>query len=341
MPIAVHHEVAGPPDGEVVVLSGSLGSRLSMWDRQLDALAAYRVVRYDLRGHGSSPVPDGPSTIADLGEDLVALLDRLEVERASLVGVSIGGMISLWTAAHHPERVRRLVPSFTAALLGPPEAWRERAALVRAEGTGAVADGVVGRWFTPAFAAREPAFVHAMRDTIAATPREGYASLCHAIETMDLRRPARDHGADAGDRRVGRPDGHAGPWRRRRPGHRRRAVPAARGRGAPRQHRARRAVSTRPCSPTSGKVRDGARSRRPAGAARGARRRARRPRGGGGDAVLGPVPGVHHARRLGRRVGAARPRTPRAQPRHAGRAGRGAAPRGSSRCTSARPSGTA
>ena len=72
-------------------------------------------------------------------------------------------------------------------MLGPPEAWRERAALVRAEGTGAVADGVVGRWFTPAFAAREPAFVRAMRDTIAATPREGYASLCHAIETMDLR----------------------------------------------------------------------------------------------------------------------------------------------------------
>jgi 3-oxoadipate enol-lactonase len=125
--------------------------------------------------------------MADLGGDLVALLDRLEVERASLVGVSIGGMISLWTAAHHPERVRRLVPSFTSALMGPPEAWRDRAALVRAEGAGAVADAVIGRWFTPAFAAREPAFVAAMRDTIAATPAEGYASLCHAIETMDLR----------------------------------------------------------------------------------------------------------------------------------------------------------
>jgi 3-oxoadipate enol-lactonase len=187
MPMRVHHVVTGPPEGEVVVLSGSLGSELEMWDRQLDALATYRVVRYDLRGHGRSPVPDGPSTMADLGGDLIALLDDLGVERASLVGVSIGGMISLWTAAHHPERIRRLVPAFTSALMGPPEAWRERAALVRAEGTGAVADAVIGRWFTPAFAAREPELVRAFRDTIARTPAEGYASLCHAIETMDLR----------------------------------------------------------------------------------------------------------------------------------------------------------
>src|SRR5689334_14793719 len=118
MPIDVHHEVTGPTDADVVVLSGSLGSELAMWDRQLDALRAFRVVRYDLRGHGRSPVPDGPSTLAELGGDVIALLDRLDVERAALVGVSLGGMISLWTAAHHPDRVTRLVPSFTAALMG-------------------------------------------------------------------------------------------------------------------------------------------------------------------------------------------------------------------------------
>jgi 3-oxoadipate enol-lactonase len=132
-------------------------------------------------------VPDRPSTIAELGGDLVALLDRLGVERASLAGVSLGGMVSLWTAAHHPDRVDRLVPGFTSAQLGPPEGWHQRAALVRAEGTGAVADAVIGRWFTPAFAAREPELVRAFRDTIAGTPAEGYASCCHAIETMDLR----------------------------------------------------------------------------------------------------------------------------------------------------------
>jgi 3-oxoadipate enol-lactonase len=187
MPIDVHHEVSGSADAPVVVLSNSLGSTLAMWDRQLDALADYRVVRYDLRGHGGSPVPAGPSAIADLGGDLVALLDRLEIGRASLVGVSLGGMVSLWTAAHHPDRVERLVPCFTSAQLGPPQMWRDRIATVQAEGTGALADAVIGRWFTPAFAAREPDYVAGMRDTIAATSAAGYASCAHAIETMDLR----------------------------------------------------------------------------------------------------------------------------------------------------------
>ena len=187
MPIDVHHEVSGPAGAPVVVLSNSLGTTLAMWDRQLDALGGYRVVRYDMRGHGRSPVPGAPSEIADVGGDLVALLDRLEIERASLVGVSLGGMASLWVAAHHPERVDRLVPCFTSAQLGPPEMWRDRIATVQAEGTGALADAAVARWFTAAFTAREPESVAGMRDVVAATPAAGYASCAHAIETMDLR----------------------------------------------------------------------------------------------------------------------------------------------------------
>jgi 3-oxoadipate enol-lactonase len=187
MPIDVHHEVTGPADAPVVVLSNSLGTSLAMWDPQRDTLSGYRVVRYDTRGHGRSPVPGGPSTIADLGDDLVALLDRLEIERASLVGVSLGGMVSLWVAAHHPDRVERLAPCFTSAQLGPPELWRERSALVLQKGTEALADTLLGRWFTPAFAAREPEVVASMRAIIASTPGEGYASCCNAIEMMDLR----------------------------------------------------------------------------------------------------------------------------------------------------------
>jgi 3-oxoadipate enol-lactonase len=187
MAIDVHHEVTGPADAPVVVLSNSLGATLAMWDRQRDALAGFRVVRYDLRGHGGSPVPAGPSTIADLGEDLVALLDALEVERASLVGVSLGGMVSLWAAAHHADRVDRLIPCFTSARLGPPEMWRDRVELVRGRGTAAIADAVVGRWFTPPFANREPGLVATVRDGIAGTSAEGYVSCCQAIEGMDLR----------------------------------------------------------------------------------------------------------------------------------------------------------
>jgi 3-oxoadipate enol-lactonase len=146
----------------------------------------HRVVSYDHRGHGESPVPPGPYTIAELGDDVLTLLDSLGVERASFCGLSLGGMVGMWLAAHAPERIHRLVLLCTSALL-PREPWLERARLVRAEGTSAVADAVVGRWFTPRFAARDPELVARMRAMIAATPAEGYAACCEAIAAMDLR----------------------------------------------------------------------------------------------------------------------------------------------------------
>jgi 3-oxoadipate enol-lactonase len=187
-PVDVHHVVDGPPDAPAVVLSHSLGASVDFWEPQVAALARrFRVVRYDLRGHGRSPVPPGPYQIADLGGDLVALLDRLGLARAHLCGLSLGGMLSLWVAAHHPARVDRLVVCCASALLGPPASWAERAALVRARGTAAVADAVAARWVTPGFRERHPERVATLRAMIAATPTEGYAACCGAIERMDLR----------------------------------------------------------------------------------------------------------------------------------------------------------
>jgi 3-oxoadipate enol-lactonase len=184
----VHHVLEGPAAARVVVLSNSLGATLRMWDPQAAALAeGARVLRYDMRGHGRSPVPPPPYTLADLGADLIALLDRRGIERAALVGVSLGGMVSMWVAAHAPERVERLVLCSTSALLGPREAWAARAALVRRSGMEAVADTVVARWFTPAFAAAQPDVVAAVRADLAATPPEGYAACCEVVGAMDLR----------------------------------------------------------------------------------------------------------------------------------------------------------
>jgi 3-oxoadipate enol-lactonase len=184
----LHHVVAGDDGAPPVVFGNSLGSTLEMWDAQAEALCGrFRVVRYDARGHGGSPVPPGPYTIDDLGGDLLELLDALELDRASLCGLSLGGMSAMWLAAHAPERVDRLVLVCTSPLLGPREMWDERAAMVRERGTEAVADGVVGRWFTPAFAEREPDLVARMRAMVAATPREGYAACCEALRDMDLR----------------------------------------------------------------------------------------------------------------------------------------------------------
>lgn len=184
----VHHEIAGPADAPPLLLSNSLGSTLAMWDPQAAALAdEFRVIRYDLRGHGRSPVPDGPYALDDLGADALALLDSLEIERAHLAGVSLGGMLSMWLAIHAPDRVDHLMPCFTSAQLGPPEGWAERAALVRRKGTQAVAPSVVERWLTPAYRDAHPDEVSRLRAMIASTPDEGYAGCCAVIEHMDLR----------------------------------------------------------------------------------------------------------------------------------------------------------
>jgi 3-oxoadipate enol-lactonase len=183
----LNYELEGPEGGPVIVFTGSLGTDITMWQPQTDRLRErFRTLRYEIRGHGRSAVPPGPYSMDELGSDLVALLDRLEIERASLCGLSIGGMISMWTAAHAPERVQRVVLCCTSARLGPPESWHERAAVVRADGVNAVADAVLGRWFTPAFREAHPEVIEGMRQILAATPREGYAGCCEAIAAMDL-----------------------------------------------------------------------------------------------------------------------------------------------------------
>lgn len=188
MAVEVHHEVTGPADGPVVVLAGSLGSDLRMWDPQLEPLVAagFRVVRYDQRGHGRSPVPDGPYTLEELGADLLALLDRLELPRVSLVGLSLGGMTGMWLAQRHPERLDRMVLCCTSAELGPASMWTERAAAVRESGVEGLADAGVDRWLTRRGRAANPALAAWLREMFTSQSAEGYASTCTAIQTMSI-----------------------------------------------------------------------------------------------------------------------------------------------------------
>ena len=184
----VHYELSGAAGAPVVVLSCSLGTDMSMWDPQLPALErSFRVLRYDLRGHGSSPAPPGPYSIADLGGDVIALLDRVGVERAHLCGVSIGGMTGIWLAAHAPARIDRVVLCCTSAFLDPEGTYRDRAALVRESGLEQLADAALERWFTPPFRAANPALMDHMRGCLVSARAEGYAGCCEALAAMDLR----------------------------------------------------------------------------------------------------------------------------------------------------------
>ena len=186
--VALSVETSGPPDAPVVVLLGSLGSTRAMWDLQVPALSErFRVVRCDARGHGRSPAPPGPYAVDDLVDDVLAVLDRLEVRRASLVGLSLGAITAARLAVRAPERVDRLALLATSARFGPESGWRDRGATVRAHGTAAIAQMIVGRWITPEGRERDPDLVARCEEMVASTSDEAYAACCDLLADLDLR----------------------------------------------------------------------------------------------------------------------------------------------------------
>ena len=181
----LHHRFDGPEEAPPLMLCNSLGTTLEMWDPQVPTLARrFRLLRYDRRGHGRSPVPPGPYSIGDLGRDALDLLDDVGLERVSFCGLSIGGMVGMWLAAEAPERVHRLTLCCTAPIQPPREQWLERAATVRAHGVSAVADAVLARWYT---SGASRSLQEAFRKMLVETPAEGYAGCCEALADLDLR----------------------------------------------------------------------------------------------------------------------------------------------------------
>jgi 3-oxoadipate enol-lactonase len=184
----LNHRISGPEDAPALLMGGSLGTSLQMWDGQSPLTERFRLVRFDHRGHGGSPVPSGPYEIQDLGRDVLALMDQLRLERASYCGLSIGGMVGMWLGINAPERIERLVLVCTSAHMPPASAWQQRArTVIDAGSTEPIADQVVDRWLTPAFAAARPDVRANLRAMLTSTPADGYARCCGAIERMDLR----------------------------------------------------------------------------------------------------------------------------------------------------------
>ncbi|ALG13024.1 hypothetical protein AOZ06_44715 [Kibdelosporangium phytohabitans] len=184
-PVEVHRTIEGPPDAPVLVLSGSVGSTLDMWLPQREALSGeYRVISYDHRGHGKSPVPPGPYEIADLAGDVLAMLDQLEIEKAHFCGLSLGGAVGMWLSRYHPHRIDQVVLACTSSWFGPAEFWAERAASVRANGMEWLAESTLTRWLSKDFADAEQKA--AIRTMVANTPRDGYISACAALGAWDF-----------------------------------------------------------------------------------------------------------------------------------------------------------
>lgn len=174
-------------DAPALVFANSLGTDLRVWDALLPHLPqGLRVVRYDKRGHGLSDCPPGPYSIDDLVGDLSGLLDRLAVRRAVVVGLSVGGMIAQGIAAARPEVVKAAVFCCTGHVIGTAEMWGQRMEALREVGIEGLADGVMERWFSPAFRSDRPDELAAWRSMLTRTPEAGYIATCAALRDADL-----------------------------------------------------------------------------------------------------------------------------------------------------------
>jgi 3-oxoadipate enol-lactonase len=186
----MHYRTDG--DGPAVVFANSLGTDLRLWDAVLPLLPGIRAIRFDKRGHGLSslgpnhlPETDLPKTGIDAyAEDAAALIEAVADGPVVFVGLSVGGMIGQALASRRPDLVRALVLSNTAAKMGTPDAWQARIATVRDHGIEPIGDGIMERWFAPAFRARPDLAL--WRNMLVRTDAQGYSAACAAIAAADL-----------------------------------------------------------------------------------------------------------------------------------------------------------
>lgn len=175
--------------GEPVLLAHAIGCDRRMWDELAAALAPrHRVIAIDARGHGKSPLPPRPWSLADMADDAARLLDRLGIARAHWVGLSMGGMVGQAFALAHPERLGRLVIANSTSSYGPGGRglWDNRIRLVGEGGLAAIRDMVAARYFSPAFTEAHPAAVQRVMQRFLETPADGYLGCCEAIREMDF-----------------------------------------------------------------------------------------------------------------------------------------------------------
>ncbi len=186
--IRCFYQLTGEGD-QVVVLIHALGTDHRMWDRQVEALKPhFRVLRYDVRGHGQTDKPPGPYSLELFARDLAALLDALGIAAAHLVGLSMGGMIAQTFALSYPERVKSLVLADTSSRY-PPESRRqfeERARVAETQGMGPLVEATLERWFSPGFHQAHPEVVEKYRQMLLANDPRAYAAAARAIAQLDL-----------------------------------------------------------------------------------------------------------------------------------------------------------
>ena len=174
---------AGRP---VLMLSHSIGTDHAMWDAQVpDLLPYFQVLRYDIRGHGASDAPAGEYTMEQLGRDALAIADAVGIERFAFCGISLGGAVGQWLGTNAPARLTKLVLANTSPQFGPPANWETRRTTVLKDGTAAIADMAMARFFSADILTQQSPEAASIRSVLLGTDREGYAGCCAALRDFN------------------------------------------------------------------------------------------------------------------------------------------------------------
>ena len=193
MPVAsingakINYRWDGNEDLPILILSNSLTTNLNLWEEQvLDLTNHYRILRYDNRGHGGSSSPDGEYSLDDISNDILSLMDYLNIQRASLCGISLGGMVGMWLGINAGDRLDKLIICNSSSDLSPPDPWQDRIDMVKRRGMSSIVEAGLIRFLSEEFRAGDSPKISLLREMITSCDVPGYSGCCAAVRDMKL-----------------------------------------------------------------------------------------------------------------------------------------------------------
>jgi 3-oxoadipate enol-lactonase len=193
----IHYQYLDNQQDTTFVFINSLGTDFRIWDGVVDILKSHgNILRYDKAGHGLSDlgftdndksyVVNQKSSIQDFASDVLALMDFLKIQKAVIVGLSIGGIIAQYLAIHHPERIERLILSNTAPKVGSEEGWNNRIEAVKNDGIASIADNIMKVWFSEIFRNNRLSELAGYKMMLSNINLDGYIKACEALKINNL-----------------------------------------------------------------------------------------------------------------------------------------------------------